>query len=377
MAPHFPDWAQIVELNEQRRQLPRPQTEALTLKNVTIFNGQKFEGPTQIGIKDGMIVKATDGDQELDCTGKFLIPGLIDCHCHPVTIEDIEKLNQNGVTTAMSMAGFTKEHMASIKGHAGLTDVLVAGIPATGPDNAHPKRMPGWPKDELLTEASQADDFVLRQINKGADYIKIISDVPGMSQEIVTALVDASKRHKKLTVCHAVEREPVRVALNAGADQLHHCPMDALLEQRDIDQFKSQGSIACPTLTMMEAVAQNIPRPGVSINTAKENVKALRDDGVPIICGSDANQAPGAPATVPFGTSIHRELELLVESGLTNLEAIRAATVLAAIHFGLEDRGVTTPGYRADLVLLSQDPLVDITAIRNIDKVWVGGCRYP
>ena len=85
--------------------------------------------------------------------------------------------------------------------------------------------------------------------------------------------------------------------------------------------------------------------------------------------------APKSPAQVPHGESLHAELALLVDAGLTPVDALRAATVLPAEVFGLPDRGVIEPGRRADLLLLDADPLLDITATTAIEAVWVAGIR--
>ena len=97
----------------------------------------------------------------------------------------------------------------------------------------------------------------------------------------------------------------------------------------------------------------------------REMVRLLRDAGVPILAGTD--QAPN-------GVSLHRELELLVEAGLSPAEAIAAATSRAVAFLGLtEELGTVEAGKRADLVLLDGDPLADITNTRRIAAVVVGG----
>jgi imidazolonepropionase-like amidohydrolase len=101
-----------------------------------------------------------------------------------------------------------------------------------------------------------------------------------------------------------------------------------------------------------------------------------RQAGVPILAGTDANDSAGTPARVPHGESLHRELELLVDAGLSTLEALLAATALPARYFGLSDRGTTEPGKRADLVLIDGDPLADIRATRSIRRIWCGGIEH-
>src|ERR1700753_2732135 len=84
-------------------------------------------------------------------------------------------------------------------------------------------------------------------------------------------------------------------------------------------------------------------------------------------------RAPSAPPPPPYGTSLHHELALLTEAGLSPVDALRSATVLAAQYWGLADRGVIAPGQRADLVLVDGDPLQDISAISQITAVWCAG----
>jgi imidazolonepropionase-like amidohydrolase len=74
-----------------------------------------------------------------------------------------------------------------------------------------------------------------------------------------------------------------------------------------------------------------------------------------------------------FGASLHRELELLVRCGISPARALAAATAEPARVFGLADRGRVAAGQRADLVLVSGDPLTDITATRAIERIWRGG----
>ncbi len=96
--------------------------------------------------------------------------------------------------------------------------------------------------------------------------------------------------------------------------------------------------------------------------------------GVPILAGTDAAFPDGTPWIWP-GYSLHDELELLVDIGMSPTEAIAAATGRAAQQMGLDDVGVIAEGKRADLLLLSRNPAEDIHNTRAIDSVWVNGIR--
>ena len=117
------------------------------------------------------------------------------------------------------------------------------------------------------------------------------------------------------------------------------------------------------------------PKVDYSYEHAKTSLGLLHRAGVPILASTDANSAP-IPGMPRYGTALHDEFELLVDAGLSTLEVLRAATVLPAKYIGLEDRGEIREGMRADLVLLGADPLMDIKATRQVNRVWCGGVEF-
>lgn len=101
----------------------------------------------------------------------------------------------------------------------------------------------------------------------------------------------------------------------------------------------------------------------------QRNLKILYDAGVKIGFGTDSG---AVPLRVP-GLPEHRELQLMVESGLTRLQAIDIATHNAADLLHLTDRGVIAPGMIADLVVINGDPAANIKDIHKIEAVWHRG----
>jgi len=161
--------------------------------------------------------------------------------------------------------------------------------------------------------------------------------------------------------------------LAAGADILTHAPLDQPLDPRVAAEAADAGRVVAPTLTMMDAIVANIAPPGADYANARASVGLLQAAGVPILAGTDANDTPGTPSRVPHGASLHHELELLADAGLSPLDVLLAATARPARYFGLTDRGTIAPGKRADLLLVEEDPLIDIRATRSIVRVWCAG----
>ena len=144
-------------------------------------------------------------------------------------------------------------------------------------------------------------------------------------------------------------------------------------------EIVTAGTVAIPTLSMMQAIATDWPfpirPPGVAFENAVATVGVLHRTGVRIVAGTDANANPATPARVPHGESLHSELALMVRAGLSPVDALRTATSAPAAFFGLPDRGTIAPGMRADLLLVDGDPTTDIAATRNILGVWIAGER--
>ncbi|MHA6761393.1 amidohydrolase family protein [Streptacidiphilus sp. PAMC 29251] len=350
------------------------------LTNVRVFDGERLLEPSTVVITGSVIGTAADAAnaREIDGRGGVLLPGLIDAHIHLSDLSTLQVFAGYGITTALDMGTWPSSLVDSLRGRPGLTDIRSSTVGATSPDSGHAQRL-GRPAGGLVAGMGDADRYVAERVAEGADYIKIIIDLPGFDQATVDALVAAAHRQGMRTITHASSLEAVRMAQLAGVDVLTHAPLDRALAAEDVARAVADGRVIVPTLAMMEGIVAKVGRPGSpgpSYEAARASVEALHRAGVPVLAGTDANNAPGVPASPPFGDSLHHELELLVSAGLTNAEALRAATVLPARHFGLADRGAIAPGLRADLLLLSGDPVADIRATRTIERVWCAGIEY-
>jgi imidazolonepropionase-like amidohydrolase len=364
----------------------RANQQATLIQGVRLFDGQLIGSPTAVLTKGERIVAvgtdlASDGALVVDGGGGVLLPGLIDAHVHLHDVHDLEELARHGITTALDMACWPIERVDRLRCQRGLPDIRSAGTPATAPGSTHSK-MPGMPAGAILDGAGAVEDFVTSRIAEGCDYIKLIADDPGPDQATLDALAAAARRHGKLTVAHAANTAAWQMAVAAGVDIVTHTPLDKPLDDGLIRRMSALGQVSIPTLSMMEAVAKRIaaiaPHPGgPAYGHARKSVIALYAAGIPVLAGTDANASPGAPAAVPHGPSLHRELALLVDAGLSHVDALRAATSLPAKHFGLSDRGRIAAGLRADLILVDGDPTADIAATQRLQGVWCGGIAFP
>jgi imidazolonepropionase-like amidohydrolase len=370
-------------MSDERHGARTVRSEKIALTNARVFDGRELREPGTVVIDGGILSNDSAGARIIDAGGAALLPGLIDAHVHLLNEGHLQQLADFGVTTALDMGAWPPAMVDALRNSTGMADIRSAGIPATTAGSSH-SHLPGWPAEEMVESAANAAQFVTDRIADGADYIKLIVDTPGPDQETLDALVAASHRHGKLAVAHAASTAALDMALQAGVDMITHVPLDRPLTESTAARILAQKCVVIPTLTMMKGIAdrvaaaqpEGVPAAGPSYESARASVAEVHRAGVPILAGTDANAGPGIPFAPHHGESLHDELELLIDAGLSTVEALRAATVLPAQHFGLPDRGVIEPGRRADLVLIDGDPLADIRATRQIRRVWCAGVEH-
>lgn len=386
---------------------------AVVIRNVRLFDGDRLVPKTNVVFEYGRVTavgpkaKAPAGAEVIDGTGKTLLPGLIDAHVHVITAEALRQSLVFGVTAVIDM--FTSaDLMKTLKedqaaGKAGGRAFFVSpGILATAPGGHGTQFGLQIP---TLRGPGEARAFVDARVAEGSDFIKIILDDgsaysfprPTLDMATVSALVEAAHSRNKMAIIHAATLENCRDSLNAGVDGLAHLFFDGASDPGFGRLAARKKAFVIPTLSVIQGVGDQAMAAAVvkdphlspylkssdiqglqrsfgfrmnpsSYRAAEAAVPLLKAAGVPILAGTDAPN----PGTA-YGASLHGELALLVQAGLTPLEALRAGTSIPAAKFGLAGRGVVRAGGLADLVLVNGDPSVNIDATRDIVAVWKDG----
>lgn len=363
------------------------------LTNVRVFDGERLGAPTTVVIDGDTISAATSAADVVDGGGAALLPGLIDTHVHVTEVAHLEAGAAWGVTTMLDMGCRDAGAVGRLKGLPGLPTLRSAGNLANAPGSQFVRHM-GFGPSSTVSGPQDSTRFVADRVAQGSDYIKIAVEdpkIPGtkaLSPETVAAIVEAARAAGLLSIAHAVSADTLAVAIRAGVDVVTQTTLTGGLDAAFEALLARRPTVIVPTLTMMDGVVHTIGRkpllrlpgtlmPGMRMRYAHATatVSAFRKAGMVVLAGTDSNDNLKAPFQVPHGASIHEELQRLVAAGLTPAEALRGATSAAADTFRLTDRGVITPGRRADLLLVDGDPTVDIAATRNIRGVWIGGTR--
>jgi imidazolonepropionase-like amidohydrolase len=376
------------EPNHVRKRVPSPLGKT-AITNVRVFDGVDMSPPRTIYIdREHISSTSTNVTNEIDASGQFLIPGLIDSHLHLDQVSRLEELTSYGVTTVFQMSCSNYTLCFGFKGHTGLAEVFTAGIPAAGPDGVHAINM-HLPPDQIIYPSSDPQEWVENVFGNHSDYLKIVVESGGPSLSMQTSLVKATHALGKQTMSHASNVESYLEAIASHSNGIQHVPDDGLIPVSAIGSIKKYDQFVTPTMTLFKfgydnPIVWQTLRGNSHTNTSYANVQAnvalLHRHAVPILAGTDAVGAFPVNATFklkfPHGLSLHQELQHLVDAGLSPAEAINSATRVAAKYHRLGDRGRITKGMRADLVLLRENPLMDISRTQDIERVWVGGREY-
>lgn len=403
------------------------------ITNVRVFDGETILSDQTVLIKDGIIsavgpsqsIDIPTGCPVVDGSGCTLLPGLIDAHTH--TSEDSLKLALTfGVTTELEMGGqWTASQRRAIEEDDSSADLRTA-MQHIAPKGGHPEQlirkmlqsMPHNPEDDghshgpgmSVSTPEEAEALVAHCVDSGADYIKVMIEnghvlgdpgLPTLSDPTLKAGVAAAHAHHKMAIAHALTYDSTTQALDAGIDGLAHLLIDRAVDQKMIESFKSLHAFvtpcACLNASLMglpsplpddERVTSRLPKVWLETLTARcntfpqgkfqnvlDSIKALHEAGIEVLVGTDAAAPFPVFGGLAHGASVHHELQLFVEAGLSPVDALKAATSVPARRFGLDDRGRVAEGLRADLLLVEGDPTARIEDTLNIKAIWRRGCQ--
>lgn len=388
--------------------------ESLIISGATLIDGTGAE-PVRgraVVVEEGRIARLVDeahaprGDLRVDLHGLTLLPGLINCHVHlcfgaepdPVRAVLDEPLGLIAIKAALRARATVEAGVTTVRDLGGRDYVelsvkraVAAGL-IPGPRilaAGRPICMTGGHGHWIGREADGEDEVrraVREQLKAGADVIKIIATggvmtpgvEPGATQLTLPemrAAVEEARKAGRRTAAHAQAATGIAQAVEAGITTVEH---GIFLTEEIVARMRRDGSFLVPTLNAPAAIASGGRAAGVPefmvrksedvISAHVASFQLAQRSGVAIAAGSDA----GTPLN--SHGSLLPELELMVKYGMTPLQAIRAATSVAADALGLgAEIGQVAPGYVADLIAVAGNPTERIQALADVRAVLVHG----
>jgi imidazolonepropionase-like amidohydrolase len=396
----------------------------IELQGVTLLDGSGHaprQGAT-VRIERGLIALVSDGpaDERPDATvingtGLFAMPGFIDAHVHLTGQRDTDPYRRylatpsevlliNALTDAIAIlgAGFTSVRDCGLGSPALALRRLVESGVIVGPTLAIAHRSLSelggacdWhylpldmveglqPRGVMASGPEQFVAEVRRNFREGATFTKLMVtggnlDLPrsfpprtSIRPEEIRATAETTHSLGGICAAHCIGSVGVRAAVEAGVDTIEHGVVTD--DWAVLDLMAERGTILVPTLSIFHLMATEGRASGMSewaVDQARamlerqfDMVRRARDAGVRIAAGSDTGSRFGAGRNAI-------ELVLLAASGLTPAEVIVAATETSAAALGWSEMvGTITPGKRADIVLVDQDPLSGFNFLVEPDAI--------
>ena len=416
----LPDWSQ--ESWWLRRHTDAPW--ALTGVNVIDIADGSIRANVNMIVRGDVVESIGDepvpaGTEAVDASGKFVIPGLFDLHAHvipkwdrfPTSKEPEETLRDlinAGVTTIRLIPLYNESaiHFAAEVNRGAITGPTI--VPTSSVFEKEPGRtFIGF------SDAETARAWVRKEALLGARWIKIYDN---MDEECLSAIIEEAEAHG-MRICGHASKVPPHRAAELGMHCIEHAislawsclregieiPKFALGQRFDeigwywahvdetkcealLRRFVEHGTAWVPTLVVIERIVElgahdergftdpaTRERLAAALDRAARMAAQMHRMGGLVGVGSDFPIDGVEP-----GTSVHREMELLVErGGATPLEAMQIATVGSARILGFEDiLGAVEPGMIANFIVLDANPLENISATRDIHMVVHDGRRY-
>jgi imidazolonepropionase-like amidohydrolase len=368
----------------------------------------------------------------IDLRGQTIMPLIINTHGHlgltkGTTQSAANQTDDNfrhqllryqeyGVGAVLSM-GTDGKHFAEIReqsrrGALPGADVYTAGI-GFGAKNGVPPAAMGFTEVFRPETLGEARSEVAQQVPQKPDFIKVWVDdfwgqYPKMPPEIFGAIIDEAHKNGLRVAAHVYHLEDARLLVADGVDVLAHSIRDADVDDALIAEMKKHNVAYIPTLSLddfafayggspkwvddpfftaaldpgvLEMITSPEYKAKVQSNkvTAQEqaalpqamhNLKKIYDAGILVTLGTDS----GATPIRIQGFAEHMELALMVQAGLTPIQAITVATLNAAKLLRIEDQyGTLTAGKKANFIVLEKDPSQDIHNTQTIRAVWKDG----
>ena len=414
-----------------------PSAEELLIENVTLIDGTgrpPIENASvlirgeRIAEVSRQALPADDELPRIDGAGKFLLPGLMDMHIHlqgarqitstglkstrpdrDLAVASLHSYLYSGVTSVYD-AGNDPDFILGLREEERASSLMAPRIFATGGIVTYPGSHGGSEGATLIESWPEAKAALDEHIARQPDVLKLTYEergwgarpmIPRLTTELIQHVVEYYNDHGIRTTIHTSSETRAREAIFAGVDTLAHPIIQGPVSESFSKLMAAKRIPMVSTLTIGESYARLAENPEyldlplyravlpadeirrlqtevreeyaerswtwwmkLMTPIAQDNVRQVHAAGGVVVLGTDQT----------IGPAVHRELELIVGAGIAPLDAIRIATLNAAVFLGREDElGSVEPGKLADLVLLSADPLADIRNTQAVDTVIKNG----
>ncbi|MCD8880454.1 metal-dependent hydrolase family protein [Mammaliicoccus sciuri] len=393
----------------------------MIIKNINLIDGtgKDIQRGVDIKVENNVISEIgthLNGDNIMEGNGQYLLPGMIDSHVHVMlemeplerrlatpfsynfykAIDHLKRTVDAGVTTVRDALGADLGLKEAVNDGLILGPRLQISVNALTITGGHgdsytksgiqlPILQDGYPglPSGICDGVNEVRKKAREMLRAGADVLKVhatggvtsATDHPDYTQfsleELKVIVEEAQFRNNRKVMAHAQGLQGVKQCIEAGIHSIEH---GIYLDDEAVQLMKEKEMYLVPTLLAPLSVIEFAEELGMSENSIKKSKQVMQDHidsfkkahhaGVKIAMGTDAG-------VFKHGTNL-RELELMVEHGMTEMEAIVSSTKTAAECLGYDEYlGTIEVGKKADFIILDQNPLEDIKVLKDPNNIKV------
>lgn len=357
------------------------QERPVVITNVDIFDGEQVWENMDFTFGGGRILAiaknaaAPQNATIIDGQGMTIIPPLVNAHVHVARPENLKEALCVGIFALLDM--FTVDRRANylrtFNDSIDYAHYYSSNVGATVPDGHGTQYGVTIP---TINDTVSPAQFVKDRVILGADYIKIAQEhtMARLTETQLSELISEAHKQGKIAVAHVSELNDAIELATQNVDGFAHIwyRSPSVASDEDLKMMKDKGIFIVPTLSVIQKVIENTEEPDrkelLTLAQVQQEVQKAHQKGVPILAGTDARNYG-----MNYTTQLFDEFILLSQSGLSNIEVLKAGTTNIYQAFQLKGFERMTENAPANFVLIEGKPHLNLADIYNKKRVWKNG----
>jgi imidazolonepropionase-like amidohydrolase len=375
----------------------------IVISNIHLFNGEDNLGIVNIAINQDTIAAINSepmkAKQNIDGTGLYAIPGLVNGHSHAWLPEHLKEAFEAGILASFNLYQIERSEMTlkTYYDSLGYSNWHTSSYAATVAGGHASQMYPHPNYYPFISDSLTEKDFVDYALSEGGELIKIIRNPirytdgkmipwPSLTLEQIKKIIDYANSKDVKTLVHILTLEDAIKTVKLKPSGLAHMWHDRTPPtEEDMRAIKKSGMFIIPTMLLEinsnarlnedttiseEALAFESSYFMYPDSVIFARVKQVHDFDIPIVAGNDSPNKG-----INFGSDLIEELKIYESAGIPKIDILKTATGNAAKYLPTEGVGRVIVGGPASFLILNEDPIEDLDALNNIAEIWKNGER--
>lgn len=352
------------------------------VKGVDVFDGEKVRENVDFVFTESRIIRISPQSKRyrharvIDGKGKTILPPMVNAHVHVRNADNLKEAQSAGIFALLDM--FSTDSRANglrpYKDSLSCAQYYSSNVGATPPGGHGTQFGVAIP---TIGDTLSPSQFVRDRVAQNADYIKITHEasMERLDSMQLKELILTAHQLDRIAVAHISDLQNALEVVRQDVDGLAHLwyTSGSTAGEKDLDLLRDKGVFVVPTLSVVARVIDKAETKGLegnylSMEDLKNEVRKLNEHGISILAGTDSPNF-----RMNYSTQLFEELILLVECGMTEIEALQSATVNVYSQFHLGEFSVLSVHGKPSFILVGGKPHLRIEDLQNEKRIWKNG----